>query len=54
MPYKIKKFKYGFRAVDNSGVPLSNKPMTKKMVEKQIIAVHLSKLRKTGKSNVFK
>lgn len=54
MPYDIVKYKSGFRAVDNKNVPLSNKPMTKKQVRAQIIAVHMSKLNKTGESNVFK
>jgi len=54
MPYTIQPFKSGFRAVDNKGKTLSNKPMTKKNVRNQIIAVHMSKLKKTGHSEVFK
>lgn len=54
MPYTITKVKGDFKAVDNKGVALSNKPMTKANVRAQIIAVHLSKLNKTGKSEVFK
>jgi hypothetical protein len=54
MPYTIKHFKSGFRAVDNKGEALSNKPMTKKNVRAQIIAVHINKLKRTGKSEVFK
>lgn len=54
MPYTIEKFKTGFRAVDNKGKALSNKPMTKANVRNQIIAVHMSKLKKTGHSEVFK
>jgi hypothetical protein len=54
MPYDIVKYKTGFRAIDNQGKALSNKPMTKSKVRAQIIAVHMSKLNKTGKSNVFK
>lgn len=45
MPYTITKVKGGFKAVHN-GVALSKKPMTKKNVRVQIIAVHMSKLRK--------
>jgi len=48
MPYKIKKFKSGFRAVDNKGMALSKKPMTKEKVKKQIVAVFLSKAKKKG------
>ena len=48
MPYHIEKFKKGFRAVDNKGMALSNKPMTKNKVHKQIIAVFLSKMKKKG------
>lgn len=55
MPYTIKKIgTRGFIAVDNKGKTLSNHPLSKKQVQKQIIAVHLSKLKKTGKSDVFK
>ena len=54
MPYHIEKYKTGFRAVDNKNKPLSKKPMTKKNVKKQIIAVHLSKLRAGKKLDVFR
>lgn len=53
MPYQIVKYKTGYRAVDNQGKALSDKPMSYEMVRNQIIAVHLSKLKKTGKSDVF-
>lgn len=53
MPYTIEKVKGGYKAVDNQGKTLSNKPMTKANVRAQIIAVHMSKLKRTGKSEVF-
>lgn len=54
MPYKIIKVPGGYVAEDNKGMRLSKHAMTKHQVQKQIIAVHLSKIRKSGKSDVFK
>ena len=49
MPYSIKKVKGGFKVSDGKKY-FSNKPLTKKVAEKQRIAVALSEANKTGKS----
>lgn len=56
MPYHIRKLpnKNKYKVYDNSGVATSNKPFTsREKAHKQIVAIHLSKLRRYGKSNVF-
>jgi len=50
MPYSIKKVKGGFVVEDKAGKQFSNKPLTKKVAEKQRIAIALSEAKKTGKS----
>lgn len=49
MPYSIKKVKGGFVVEDKAGKQFSNRPLTKKIAEKQRIAIALSESRKTGK-----
>lgn len=49
MPYHIEKTKGGFKVCDNNGKCFSKKPITKKMAEKQRIAIVLSESKKTGK-----
>jgi len=49
MPYSVVKEKKGFKVCDNKGHCFSKKPLTKKMAEKQRIAIALSESRKTGK-----
>lgn len=49
MPYSIEKAPNGFFVVDNKGHKFSKKPITKKMAEKQRIAIAISEHKKTGK-----
>lgn len=49
MPYLIKKVKGGFFVEDKAGKKFSDKPLTKKVAEKQRIAIALSEARKSGK-----
>lgn len=49
MPYIIKKVKGGFKVCDNKGMCLSNKPLTKKVSQKQRIAAAISESKKSGK-----
>lgn len=46
MPYSIERVKGGFMVKDKKGHKFSNKPLTKKMAEKQRIAVVLSEHKK--------
>jgi hypothetical protein len=48
MPYTIKGSGYGFKVCDKMKC-FSTKPLTKKMAEKQRIAIALSESKKTGK-----
>jgi len=58
MPYSVEKVKGGYKVFKNEKygvkeerrVPFSNKPLTKKVAEKQRIAIALSEAKKTGKS----
>lgn len=45
MPYSIKKVKGGFVVADKKGKTFSNKPLTKKVAQKQRIAIALSEHR---------
>lgn len=49
MPVKVKKVAHGFKVCDPKGRCLSKKPLSKKMAQKQELAVRLSTLRKEGK-----
>lgn len=49
MPYKIEKVRGGFKVADIGGHEYSKRPLTKKVAEKQRIAIALSESRKTGK-----
>jgi hypothetical protein len=42
MPYKIKQFDKGFKVVSDKGHILSNKPLTKKQAQKQLIAISIN------------
>lgn len=55
MPYHIRKLpnKNLFKVYDNSGIPLSKKGLTKSKAKKQIIAVHLSKVKAGKPYDVF-
>jgi hypothetical protein len=50
MPYVIKHVSGGFVVEDPKGKKFSNRPLTKKVAQKQRIAIALSESRKTGKS----
>lgn len=45
MPYRIGKYKYGWRVYSISGTPLSHKPLTLTQANKQKIAATLSSIR---------
>lgn len=49
MPYRIKQVEGGFVVADAKHPSFSNKPLTKKVAQKQRIALALSESRKTGK-----
>lgn len=49
MPYQIKSMPGGFVVQDAKGKMFSNHPLTKKMANKQRIAIALSESAKTGK-----
>lgn len=49
MPYMIKHVPGGFIVEDKKGKQFSGHPLTKKMAQKQRIAIALSESRKTGK-----
>lgn len=50
MPYSIEKVKGGFVVEDKAGKQFSNKPLTKRVAQKQRIAIAISEAKKTGKS----
>jgi hypothetical protein len=50
MPYLIKKVKGGFVVEDKAGKQFSNKPLTKKVAEKQRIAIALSEHKRQPKN----
>jgi hypothetical protein len=45
MPYEVIRVKGGFKVKSEGGSLLSNKPLTKKVAEKQRIAATLSSIR---------
>ena len=49
MPYKIIKEKSGYYVEDKKGKKFSKKPLSKKMAEKQRVAIALSESKMTGK-----
>lgn len=49
MPYRIVHMDGGFAVKDAKGKVFSNKPLTKKVAQKQRIAIALSEAQKTGK-----
>ena len=51
MPNRIRKMpnKELWKVYGKSGVPFSNKGLSKKMAEKQLVAVNLSELRAKGR-----
>jgi len=49
MPYRIVHMDGGFAVKDAKGKTFSNKPLTKKVAQKQRIAIALSEAQKTGK-----
>jgi hypothetical protein len=55
MPYTVKKVpnKNLYYVIDNRGNKLEQKPISKKKANQQMIAIHLSKLKTYGYSNVF-
>ena len=55
MPYRIRKLpnKHLYKVYDTKGKSLSYKGMTYKNAKKQIIAVHLSKVRRGHPYDVF-
>lgn len=54
MPYTIKKYKTGFRVYDNSNIPLSKKPLTKRRAQEQRIAVFLNESKKNKRLNAHR
>jgi len=53
MPYTIKDVPGGFVVADAKQPSFSKKPLTKKMAQKQRVAIALSESRKTGKPPSF-